>query len=333
MSGHTSSNRATILFDGPLEVDFIDLINELQRPFRNIALEFDETAVAEGSHAMFISEGMVVRISYGPKQDFVPRLKNAERPVNPRVSTAIVDALVQNIRASLVVAVEDGPSRSTPERTRLAACYHVVRHLLRRHEASLVHWGLSNTLFTAEEFESPAAMGASTQPARPERRRGARATARPDMAFALTNGAFAQVDTAVSHTHARLDENFARVVSEDEQADEESARLRATYPETGGREAERLRRERDKIFADDLIETRDETRRQPREEIGLIEQLTVYVMTVTIMVLSFPVGFAMLIYTVFRGENLTVTARAMALTGLGVGLASMDFTQAVSMMV
>jgi hypothetical protein len=58
--------------------------------------------------------------------------------------------------------------------------------------------------------------------------------------------------------------------------------------------------------------------------------MTVYVMTITLMVLSFPIGFAMLVYNVLRGENLQATARIMSLTGVGLGFTTVNVSQALA---
>ncbi|KCV83472.1 hypothetical protein ATO10_01890 [Actibacterium atlanticum] len=323
MSEQQSSNRATILFDSLRGLDFVELINELQRPFRNIALEFDETAVAEDSHAMFISESMVLRVGYAPQTDWTKKLSGAQRPAQARHSRAIVNALLEDVSSALVIEVSNGPGRDLPERTRLAACFHVVRHLARRYEASLIHWDLNNTLFTDEEFENPNAMAQTARPFHPTRVKAKRQTTRPKMDL---TGAASFAGDELEATHRRLDESFAKAVHQrDADAPE---KVRKTLDDT--RADERLRRERNRIFADDLIESTDSRRPPPPEEIGLLEQLAVYIMTVTIMVLSFPVGFAMLIYTVLKGESLNATGRVMALTGVGVGFASSPLPQALA---
>jgi len=86
-----------------------------------------------------------------------------------------------------------------------------------------------------------------------------------------------------------------------------------------------LRTARMAIFASDLIRNID--RPAPpdmRPQIGLAEQLTVYVMSVTLMVLSFPVGVGVLFLNILTGANLRVTSHAMALTGFGFALTGTD---------
>lgn len=49
-------------------------------------------------------------------------------------------------------------------------------------------------------------------------------------------------------------------------------------------------------------------------------RLTVYTVNLTLMIVAFPVGFGVLIYNILGGENLRVTARAMAITGTVIGV-------------
>ncbi|MCV2880924.1 hypothetical protein [Actibacterium sp. XHP0104] len=339
MSEQKSCNRATIMFDGLPRLDFVELATELQRPFRNIALEFEQTAVAEDSHVMFISESMVVRVGHAAKTEWSQKFAKAKRPSQGKVSAAMISTLLEDVHSAIEVTIEDGPSRTVSPRTRIAACYHVVRHLLRNHQASLVHWDLSDTLFTTEEFENPTAMmqqqdAGEIAQARRTRRSAVRSAARPalDGFSAAARTAFAGADLEVDATHARLDRSFVNAVNMRDAGEATRQRLRETYEDSDQHEA-RLRSSRNNLFADDLIRSRDSRRPPPREEIGLMEQLAVYLMTVTIMILSFPAGFAMLVYTVLRGENLNMTARAMALTGIGVGCTSPAFTQALMQLV
>ena len=315
MSDQTSRTRASLLFDGPVDLDFTSLVHELQRVFRNIAVEFDETAVAEGSHALFLSEGMILRVALSDQVVDPDALRQAQRPLQPKVSISIVDALLDDVSHQVDVSVEPGQGRALPDRTRLAACYHVVRHMLRRHEASLVLWHQTETIFTAEEFENPLAIGAP-QPRRPERSSARRASKRP-AGFGTTSkvAGFQSAHMKVNETHDRLDGDMAAAMSAARE------RLRDEADIEDGEE--RLRRSRAEIFDASLLTTAQETESRPREEIGRIEQISVYLMTVTIMLLWFPVGIAMLIYNVLRGENLNATARAMAVTSVGIGLTSL----------
>lgn len=314
-----SKSTAKLMFDRKVDIDFANLINELQRVFRNIALEFDQAAVAEGNHAMFVSEGLILRIANDTDGGWETSYAGKPRPSHQKASGALIDAFLGDVKSALTVTVSPGPARELPERVQLAALYHVVRHILRRHDASLVHWSLSDTLFTADEFESPVSPEAAPQPRRPQRTRETRA--QKAMRREARKAKFHDQELDVARTHARLDEDYVQAQAEKKAA----ARARIEDPV---RAEEHLRRARHQIFAEDFIETVDH-QVAPPQEVGLIEQITVYVMTITIMVLSFPIGFAMLVYTVLRGESLKITARAMALSGVGVGLAANPATMQI----
>ncbi|MGC9369868.1 MAG: hypothetical protein ACP5DX_10055 [Paracoccaceae bacterium] len=329
MSDVTTSTTATILFDGPPDLDFVGLINELKRTFRNIALEFDEVEVDEHLYALFTNDRLTLKVARGQETVPAETLAASARPNQTRSSDEEMAAMLRDYGHTLTVSVSDGHSRSVPERLRVSVCYHVVRQLLRCHEATLVHWHHTNTLFTAEEFENPTNAQPTVTPRRPKAQ-GTRVPRPQPLETTLSGGAdrFSAGYMGVAETHDRLDESFAQVVDPEHvhSHDENAAQ------ETGGRSGwkdilpnnapseEKLRRSRLAIFASDLIEIEDVKLEAPEKEPELPEQLTVYVMTLTIMVMLFPAGFAMMIYNILAGENLKMTARAMALTGVGIAL-------------
>lgn len=55
-----------------------------------------------------------------------------------------------------------------------------------------------------------------------------------------------------------------------------------------------------------------------------LSRLTVYALNAVLLVLAFPVGFALLIFNVLAGENLRTTVHVLALTGLALALSSTE---------
>lgn len=55
-----------------------------------------------------------------------------------------------------------------------------------------------------------------------------------------------------------------------------------------------------------------------------LARLTVYALNAVLLILAFPVGFAMLIFNVLVGENLRTTIHVLALTGLAVTLSNTE---------
>ncbi|WP_212525809.1 hypothetical protein [Actibacterium sp. MT2.3-13A] len=328
MSDFTSSTTATILFDGPPDLDFVGLINELKRTFRNIALEFDEIEVDEHLYALFTNDRLTLRVARGQVPVAAEALAASGRPNQVRSSEEEIAGMLHDYTDTLTVSVSDGAGRSVPERLRVSVCYHVVRQVLRSHEASLVHWHHTNTLFTAEEFENPTNAQPTVTPRRPKAT-GNRVPRPKPLEGTLPGGLgrFSAGYMGVAENHTRLDESFAQVV-DPEHAQIHDAETVEDTPRSGWTDIlpniapseEKLRRSRLAIFASDLIEIEDVKLDAPKAEPELPEQLTVYVMTLTIMVMMFPAGFAMMIYNILAGENLKMTARAMALTGVGIAL-------------
>ena len=55
-----------------------------------------------------------------------------------------------------------------------------------------------------------------------------------------------------------------------------------------------------------------------------LARLTVYALNAVLLIVAFPVGFALLLVNVLLGENLRITVHVLALTGLALSLSSTD---------
>ena len=49
-------------------------------------------------------------------------------------------------------------------------------------------------------------------------------------------------------------------------------------------------------------------------------RLAAHLIDATLMVVALPVGAAMMVYSLSRGANLNTSARALAISGLGIGV-------------
>ena len=92
---------------------------------------------------------------------------------------------------------------------------------------------------------------------------------------------------------------------------------------------ERLRKSRTTIFSADSIElsqnsaVEDLLEPDLREEHNdLTARITVYVMNLTIMMFTLPLGLALLAFNIIGGENLRTTAHIMALTGMFMAISN-----------
>jgi hypothetical protein len=65
--------------------------------------------------------------------------------------------------------------------------------------------------------------------------------------------------------------------------------------------------------------TRPAEREETKSEVA---KLTVYALNGILMLMAFPIGFALLVFNILGGENLRTTAHAIALTGLGTALSA-----------
>jgi hypothetical protein len=78
----------------------------------------------------------------------------------------------------------------------------------------------------------------------------------------------------------------------------------------------------DRIRAD-LAAQFSEIRENPDAD-NALARLTVYALNAVLLILAFPVGFAMLIFNVLVGESLRTTIHVLALTGLAVTLSNTE---------
>lgn len=83
-------------------------------------------------------------------------------------------------------------------------------------------------------------------------------------------------------------------------------------------EAERLR---SALYPEDLEEAKS-----PRDR-PLPHRLTIYTLNTSLLVIALPVGAAMLTYNALGRESLTATARAMAITGVGIFYSQLPIAQ------
>jgi len=73
----------------------------------------------------------------------------------------------------------------------------------------------------------------------------------------------------------------------------------------------------------DLAAQFQEIRADPGTD-NALSRLTVYALNAMLLVIAFPVGFAMLMFNLLAGENLRINIQVLALTGLAVTLSRTD---------
>ncbi len=73
----------------------------------------------------------------------------------------------------------------------------------------------------------------------------------------------------------------------------------------------------------DLAAQYHEIRANPDVD-NALSRLTVYALNAVLLILAFPVGFAMLMFNLLVGESLRTTIHVLALTGLAVTLSQTD---------
>ena len=99
-----------------------------------------------------------------------------------------------------------------------------------------------------------------------------------------------------------------------------------TFPDLEPPE-DRLRQSKRLIFASDRISLSHGSAmedvfepKQRAEHSDILARATVYVMNMIVIVMSLPIGLALLAFNILGGENLRTTAHVIALTGMGAAL-------------
>lgn len=80
--------------------------------------------------------------------------------------------------------------------------------------------------------------------------------------------------------------------------------------------SDRITLSRGSVLEDNLVPS------DRAEHKDIIARITVYVLNITVMIMSLPVGLALLYFNIMGGENLRTTAHVMALTGMFMALAA-----------
>ncbi|PJJ87197.1 hypothetical protein CLV77_1764 [Brevirhabdus pacifica] len=298
--------RATLAYDGFPPIDFKALEKDIAHIFRNIMLPFEQTEAVVRKHANFFGEQLCLSIARD-KDD-------------------------------ILIWVEEGTGINRADlQTRLAACYHVVRHLLTIERADSVYWHYTGKCYTAEGFEARIALDTSQGPIMPE----------PEP---VNENIFGEDFLSVGSTHERLDDFFVRKITVRKEAAEPKDSRAILFPEI----AEQLEAA---TRIDEEAEMRDQIRKalypetptqkksgattvlfgpgRPEDRLDRSEttaRLATYAMNTTLLITAMPVGAALMTYNMLGGENFRLTAQVTALTGafLGTGVMS-DFGQILQM--
>ncbi|MGR3572519.1 hypothetical protein [Brevirhabdus sp.] len=289
MLNNESSTKATLTYDGLPPLDFKGLEKDLARVFKNIGIEIDHAHSESRKHATFVGSQISGRIC--------------------------------RENEDVVVWIENGTSaRENVDQTRVAACYHVVRHLLSLNRAECVLWHHTGKLYTSEGFEARIALDATPMKA-------------PEESVQDQN-IFADDRFSVNAMYDRLDSSFVRrievpktapfvrsaaaagpndiMISLEDPNSRISANLRAAlYPD--------YHQDDDEPTIQILGPGSPQDRLDKSETVA---RLATYALNTTLVIAALPVGVGLLTYNMLGGENLRLTAQVTALTGafLGTGL-------------
>jgi hypothetical protein len=265
-------------------------------------------------------------------------------------------------RACIILSAKpkELPGFPAPLMSEIEALMHqLITGLRESINISLVLWGQTGMLYTEGEFAQVAARAAAAQQVYPVRERvealvgaemaetsvtanGQPATERPDVETgapdAVVAGAiratgpslFEQNVMDICRLHDRLDGSLAQIrrIKPKPQPkfrgepDELDPMLVANdtpdLPAPKLSEAERVRAA---LYPEDLEEAT-----APRDR-SLPHRLSIYTLNTSLLIVALPVGAAMLTYNALGRESLTATARAAAITGVGIFYSQLPIAQ------
>jgi len=120
---------------------------------------------------------------------------------------------------------------------------------------------------------------------------------------------------AVLAARARIAATTARAADQADQPAPDVTTVANDIPDLPRLFVEDLRRVREALYPEEA-----EGYVAPPDQGALARRLAAHTMNTTLIMVSLPVGGALLTYSVLRGEDMRLTGRAMALTGLALGL-------------
>lgn len=298
--------RATLAYDGFPPIDFKALEKDIAHIFRNILLQFDRTEAQVRKHANFFGEQLCLSVARD-KDD-------------------------------ILIWIEDGTGINRADlQTKLAACYHVVRHLLTIERADSVYWHYTGKCYTAEGFEARIALDTSDGPIMPE----------PEP---VRDNIFGEDFLSVGSTHQRLDDSFVRKITVKKEAAGPASSKAILFPEIAEQLEAATRPDTDDDMRDLLRQAlypdgnpgqdvrRDTVIFGPGQACDRLDRsettarLATYALNTTLLVTAMPVGAALMTYNMLGGENFRLTAQVTALTGAFLGTGVMgNLTQVFQM--
>lgn len=316
-------------------LDFVEVIEDLERLLRNIALEFDVIRTELDTSVAFI----------GPRLEVL--IEATDTPAARRESrlAAMTRSLRIEVRdgAAVTAGSPDADGRPIADEVKLAACYQLARDLSRRARPDLVEWAHTGVISTAEEFETTSGQVPAVRPRRPATDAARRLSRRSSRPTSVLAGAATAAPFAIADTHRRLDASFVRRVRPAAGGPRRSHRptLRGQDRPAAARAlplpeqvapgltpapTEAQRRMAAELAAEQCAAelARDAFRYNQadmeRAARGPVHRLAVYALNTLLMILAFPVGLAVLLLNVLSGEDMRTTAHAMSVTALFLSL-------------
>lgn len=321
---------ATLLYKEPMSSEFQDLIEQFDEAFRSRPRASYHHGRPYDDFATFQIDGARVVLAY------------CDQPTDGAPDAA--GSFGAGHRAGLVLAVSFGVNEGQPlvlAGRREALCRSIAEKVAARYPADMTLWSETGGEFGPDEFDGivrsicqvqmeAAAAPDETAAAEAEPAEAEAPEVLADAPPAATDPAPADLPKAGGrHSAARLAAARSRAKlrpaksapAQHDHAQSDHANSLPDLPHPMLSEAARIR---EALYVGE---------QEDRGRAPLVQRLTLYSMNMTLIMVAAPVGAALLTYNALGREDLRLTARAMALTGVVVALSQTGLGAALATMI
>jgi hypothetical protein len=324
---------ASLLYFEPPVAAPGQLADGLTAVLEDLALQVTGKVIGDDRSVVLQTIGPDIRVNFCGAPMDKSEFAHARRPDWQEAGDMIAMRRLSFHRATISLSVDPKPEEGRYVLSVdqcLALCHRLVRQVLAVHPGELVFWHPNEMIFTVEEFSELSEIARPVQPRRPrveatqvqelKARRPSPLDLRMPVDTVDSGSTFVQPRRPVFTTEAPV--LAAPPIGE-------------LAPIAGGiedRVASRMSQLRHALTEVAPRLSAENTTFVMNEK-TLPSRLSVYVLNTTVMLLAFPVGMGLLTYNILKGESMNVTARALALTGTGLGFNEVDSTHRVVEMV
>ncbi|PQO23361.1 hypothetical protein C2I36_08450 [Rhodobacteraceae bacterium WD3A24] len=301
MSTTTSCAVTTLLYPARQKFDFTGIMQQLIKALRDAGYPVTEVRLIEHQFVVLDAKDHQIIAAYCDAPLAPNEYQDCIRPDTPEaaLSTGRVRHLLRNHQSAFILSVSPAAGleyATEPDEEALEMCRIIADKVLMLHRPKLVLWGYSDTVFTAREFE--AATFAELSAARGE-------DAVP-------------ISVAAGRRHERPAGDGARESAAPVPVHPGPVSVQPAndLPQIPAPNTVGMERVREALYP----ETEEPSQTGKRPDLPLGERLTIYGLSASLMMVSLPVGAAVMTYNLLGRENFKVTGRITAVTATAAGM-------------